>query len=176
MTSYLFYKYLICKTYTIQILCLGSKKNTFFTVYVYIMWGTTFQNSRHTLRIFTKYFCPVAKLHLTLRNPVNYYSMTGFPVLHCLPELSQLMSISQWCHPTISSSVTPCFSWLQPFPASGSFSMSWIFASGSQSIGTSASVLPMNIQSWFPLELIGLISLLFKGLSRVFTNTIVQRT
>ena len=82
--------------------------------------------------------------------------------------------LSQWCHPTISSSVIPLSSCLQSFPASGAFPMSQFFASGGQSIGASASVLPMNIQGWFPLELIGLISLQSKGLSRVFSNTTVQ--
>ena len=69
--------------------------------------------------------------------------------------------LSQWRHPTISSSVVPFSSCLQSFPASGSFPMSWLFASGGQSIGASASVsvLPMNIQGWFPLGLTGLISL-----------------
>ena len=78
------------------------------------------------------------------------------------------------CHPTISSSVIP-FSCLQSFPASGSFLMSWLFSSGGQSIEASASVLPINIQGWFPLGLTGLISLQFKGLSRVFSNTTVQK-
>ena len=84
---------------------------------------------------------------------------------------------SQWCHSIISSSVIPFSSWLQSFPASGSFPMSQFFASCGQSIGASASasVLPMNIQGWFPLGLTGLISLLSKGLSRVFSNTTVQK-
>ena len=81
----------------------------------------------------------------------------------------------QWCHPTISSRVVPFSSHLQSFPASGSFPMSQFFTSGGQSIGisASASVLPMNIQDWFPLGLTSLISLQSKGLSRVFSNTIV---
>ena len=85
--------------------------------------------------------------------------------------------LSQWCHPTISSSVAPFSSWLQSFPASGSFLMSQFFVSGGQSIrvSVSASVLPINIQDWFPLGLIGLISLQPKGLSRVFSNTTVQK-
>ena len=78
---------------------------------------------------------------------------------------------SQWCHPTISSFVVPFSSCLQSFPASGSFPMSWLFASGGQSIGASASVLPMNIQDWFPLGCTGWISLLSKRLSRVFSST-----
>ena len=79
-------------------------------------------------------------------------------------------------HPSISSFVIP-FSCLQSFPESRSFPMSWLFASGGQSIGvsTSASVLPMNIQGWFPLWLTGLISLLSKGLSRVFSSTTVWK-
>ena len=80
---------------------------------------------------------------------------------------------SQWCHPTISSSVAP-FSCLPSFPASGSFPMSKFFPSGDQSIGASASVVPMNIKGWFPLGWTGLISLLSKGLSRVFSRTTVQ--
>ena len=82
-----------------------------------------------------------------------------------------------WCHPTISSSVTPSYSCPQPFPVSGSFPMSWLFASAGQSIGVSAStsVLLMNIQGWFPLGLAGWISLQSKGLSRVFSNTTVQK-
>ena len=89
---------------------------------------------------------------------------------------SNLCSLSQWCHPTISSSVVP-FSCLQSFPVSGSFLTSQLFASGGQSIGASAltSVLPMNIQDWFPLGLTGWISLQSKGLSRVFSKTTVQK-
>ena len=85
--------------------------------------------------------------------------------------------LSQWCHPTISSSVIPFSSCPQSFPASGSFQMSSFFASGGQSIGASASasVLPMNIQDWFPLGWTGWISLQSKGLSRVFSNTTVQK-
>ena len=83
--------------------------------------------------------------------------------------------LSWWCHLTISSSVVPFCSCLQSFPASGSFLMSQFFTSGGQSIGASASVLPMNIQEWFPLGLTGLISLHSKGISRVFSNTTVFR-
>ena len=88
----------------------------------------------------------------------------------------QSCPLSWWCHPVISSSVVP-FSCLWSFPASGSFPMSRLFAPGGQSIGASvsASVLPMNIQGWFPLELTGLISVPSKELSRVFSNTTVQR-
>ena len=79
--------------------------------------------------------------------------------------------LSQWCHPTISSSVASFSSWLQSFPASGSFPMTQ-FSSDGQSIEASASVLPMNIQGWFPLGLTGCISLQSKGLSRVFSTTV----
>ena len=85
--------------------------------------------------------------------------------------------LSRWCHPAMSSSVIPFSSCLQSFPASESFQMSPIFISGGQSIGVSASasVLPMNIQDWFPLGWTGWISLQSKGLSRVFSNTTVQK-
>ena len=84
--------------------------------------------------------------------------------------------LSRWCHPTISSFFVP-FSCLQFFPASGSFTGSRFFASGGQRIGASASasVLPMNIQDWFSLGMTALISLQSKGLSRVFSNTTVQK-
>ena len=83
----------------------------------------------------------------------------------------------RWCHPTISSSVIPFSFPLQSFPASGSFQMSQLFASGGQRIGISAaaSVLPMNIHNWFPLGWTGWIFLQSKGLSRVFSNTTVQK-
>ena len=84
---------------------------------------------------------------------------------------------SWWCHPAISSSVVPFSSCPQSLPASGFFPMSQLFASGGQSIGVSASasVLPMNIQGWSPLGWTGWISLQSKGLSRVFSNTTVQK-
>ena len=84
---------------------------------------------------------------------------------------------SPWWHPTIPSSVVPFSSHSQSFPASGSFPMSQFFASGGQTIGASAStsVLPMNVQDWFPLGWTGWISLQSKGLSRVFTSTTVQK-
>ena len=84
--------------------------------------------------------------------------------------------LSQWCHPTISSSVVPFSSCLQCFPATGSFQMSQLFASDGQSIGVSASAsaLPMNTQDWFALGWTGWISLQSKRLSRVFSNTTVH--
>ena len=101
--------------------------------------------------------------------------------LHCpspTPRAcSNSCSLSRWCHANISSSAIPFSSCLQSFPASGSFRMSQFFTSGSQSIGVSASasVLPKNIQDWFPLGWTGLTSLQSKGLSRVFSNTTVQK-
>ena len=90
---------------------------------------------------------------------------------------SNSFPLSQWCHPTISSFVIPLSSHLQSFPASGSFEMSQLVTSGGQTIGVSASasVLPMNIEDWFPLGWTGWISLQSKGLSKVFSNTTVQR-
>ena len=104
----------------------------------------------------------------TLCDPIDCCT-PGFPVC------SNSYPLSQWCHSTISFSVTlfsPC---PQSFPASGSFPMSQFFAS--QSIGASASapVLPINIQGWFPLRLTGFISLSSKGLSRVFSSTTVWK-
>ena len=116
--------------------------------------------------------CLVAKLCPTLCNHMDY-CMPGFAVLYQLPEFAQThVPLSQWCHPTILSSVVPFSPCLQPFPASGSFPISQFFPSGCQSVGASAlaSVLPMNIQDWSPLWLTCLISLQSKGLSRVFSN------
>ena len=103
-------------------------------------------------------------------------STPGFPVLHYLLELAQ--THVHWVNDVIQPFyplVIPFSSCPQSFPASGSFPMSWLFSSGGQSSGASASVLSKNIQGWFPLGLTGLIFLLSKGLSRVFSNTTVQR-
>ena len=108
--------------------------------------------------------CSITKLCPTLCDPMNC-STPGFAVLHYLPEFVQ--THVQWVDDaiqTILSSITPISFCLQSLPAPGSFPISWLFASGDQSIGASASVLPMNIQDWFPLELTGLISPLSKGL------------
>ena len=92
-------------------------------------------------------------------------------------SLLKLISLSQWCHPTVSSSVVPFSSCPQSFPAPGFFPMGWLFASGGQSIeaSTSASVLPKNIQGWFPFGLTGLISLQSKGLSRVSSSITIWK-
>ena len=105
-------------------------------------------------------------------------SMPGFPILHHSPIICpSSCPLNQWCHPTTSSSVAFFSFCLQSFPASGSFPMRQLFASGSQNIRTSASasVLLMNTQDWSPLGWTGWISLQFKGLSRVFSNTTVQK-
>ena len=108
----------------------------------------------------------------------SFYHVPGFPVLHHLTELAQIyvhwvvmLSIS------ISSSATPLSCCFQSFQASESFPMSPLFASSGLSIGVSASasVLPMNIQGWFPLGLTGLISFQFKGLLRVFSCTTIRK-
>ena len=90
---------------------------------------------------------------------------------------SNTCPLNRWCHPTISSSIIPFSSHLPSFPASGSFQMSHFFTSGGQRTGVSASasVLPMSIQDWFPLGWTGWMSLQSKGLSRVFSNTTVQK-
>ena len=120
--------------------------------------------------------CSVPQSCLTLCDPKDC-STSGRPILHHLPEPAQTHISCRWCHPTTSSSVALFSSCPQSFPASGSFPMNWLFASGGQSIGASASasVFPMNIQGWFPLGLTGLISLQSKGLSRVFSNTTIQK-
>ena len=140
----------------------------------------------------TQYYFVVLKIYILIHSatissvqlvwPINSLPPHGLEHarLPCpLPTpkaFSNSCPLSQWCHPTISSSVIP-FSHLQSFPASGSFPRSQFFTSGGQRIGVSASVsfLPMNIQDWFPLGLIGWISLQSKGLSRLFSNTTVQK-
>ena len=119
----------------------------------------------------------VAQSCPTLCDPMNR-STPGIPVLHQLLRVySNSSPLSWWCHPAISSSVIPFSSHLQSFPTSGSFQMSQFFTLRGQSIGASASasVLPINIYDWSTLGWTGWISLLSKGLSRVFSNTTVQK-
>ena len=141
--------------------------------------------------IFLKKYVVVHLLSPTLCNPMDYRSSSIQSIVmsdslrpHGQPRCpsptpraySNSCPLSQWYHPTITSSVVT-FSHLQYFPPSGSFQMSQFFATGAQSIGasTSASILPMNIQDKFPLGWTGCISLPSKGLSRVFSNTTVQK-
>ena len=122
-------------------------------------------------------FSSVAQSCLIPCDPMDY-SFTRLPCPSPAPgACSNSCSSSWWCHPTISSSVVPFSSCLQSFPASESFPMNQFFSSGGQTIGVSASasVLPMNIQDWIPLGLTGGISLLSKGLSRVFSYTTLQK-
>ena len=112
----------------------------------------------------------VTQSYPTLCYPIDS-STPGFPVLSPSPRVcSNSGPLSRWCHPTISFSVIPFSSFLQSFPASGSFAMNRLFASGGQSIGASASasVLPVNIQGWFLLGLTGLISFDLQGTLRSF--------
>ena len=121
--------------------------------------------------------CSVAKLCPTLCEPRNW-KHAKIPCPSLPPgAYSNSCPLSRWRHPTISSSVVPFSSHLQSFPASGSFPVSQFFTSGGQSTGASASasVLPMNIQDCSPLGWTGLISLQSKGLSRLFSNTTVQK-
>ena len=113
----------------------------------------------------------VAKSYLTLRDLMDC-STPGFPVLHYLPEFAQIVSMMPsnhliLCHPLLLL--------LSIFPSFTVLLLSQLFASGGQPIGASTSILPMNIQDWFPLGLTGLISLLSKGLPKVFSNTTVQK-
>ena len=118
--------------------------------------------------------CSVAKLCPTLKRHELQNSRLPCPSLS--PWVcSNSCPLSQWCYPTISSSLVPFSSCLQSFPASGSFPMSQHFVSGGQSIGASAAVLPVIVQSWFPLRLTGLISFLSKGLSRALSSTTVRK-
>ena len=119
-----------------QVFCIASR---FFTI-----WAT-----REALLFLC--CCSVTQLCLTLCNPMDY-SMPDFPALHHLSRACPSSCLlHQWCHPTISSSAALFSFCLQSFPAPGSFLMSQFFASGGQSIGASASVLPMNVQGWFPI-------------------------
>ena len=124
---------------------------------------------------FCLYCCySAAKSRLTLRPHGLLHAR--LPCLSASPAVcSNSCPLSWWYHPTISSSVASFSSCPQSFSESGSFPMSWLFASVAQSIGPLASVLPMTIQDWFPLRLAGLVSLLSKGLSRNFSNTTVQK-
>ena len=136
-------------------------------------WNLSFFCSLHSSA-----FSPISTLvvqslrRVWLCSPVDYCT-SGSSVFQCLPEFAQIHV--HWVSDAIQPShpVSPFSSCSQSFPASGFFPVSRLFASGGQRIGASASVLPMNIQGWFPLGLTGLISLFSKGLSRAFfSNTI----
>ena len=141
------------------------------------------QNFEHRISIWpnnsiTRYICNWNKILSQFSYSVMSNSLWPHGLQHTrLPcpsptpgACSNSCPLSQWCHPTISSSVVPFSSHLQSSPASGSFPMSQFFASGSQSIGALASVLTMNVQDWFLLGLTGWISLKSKRLSRSFST------
>ena len=118
-----------------------------------------------------QFSCSVVSDSLQPREPQHARPLCPSPTPGVHPNICPL---SFWCHPTISSSVIPFSSCPQSFPASGPYAVSELFAS--VGIGASASVLPVNIQDWFPLGWTGLISSQSKGLSRIFSNTIVPKT
>ena len=133
-----------------------------------------------TIKIFNVITTEVQFSHSVMSNSLrpHWLQHTRPPCPSPTPGVySKACPSSQWCHPTISSSVIPFSSCLQSFPASGSFPVSQFFASDDQSIevSASASVLPMNIQDWFPLGWTGWISMWSKGLSRVFHNTTISK-
>ena len=132
------------------------------------------------LSVFSACLKPFQFSHSVMSDSLRYHEpqQTRPPYPSPTPGVySNSCPLSQWCHPTISSSILPFSSYPQSFPASGSFQMSQLFASGGQSIGVSpsTSVLPTNTQDCFPLGWTGWISLQSQGLSRVFSNTTVQK-
>ena len=147
-------------------------ENNFLKLWITILYTCNFNISVHQLS--------VQLSHLVMSNSLWLHGLQ-----HARPPWPSPTSrvypnpcpLSQWCHPTISSSVIPFSSCHWSFPTSGSFQMSQLFAWGGQSIGVSASisVLPMNTQDWSPLRWTGWISMQSKGLSRVFSNTTIRK-
>ena len=132
------------------------------------------------LYMFFKTLPSVQFSHLVMSDSVRPHGLqhSRLPCPSPTPRTySNSCSLSQWCHPAISSSIVPFSSCTQSLPALESFPMSQLFPWGGQSTGVSAlaSFLPKNTQDWSPLEWTGCISLQFKGLSRVFSNTTVQK-
>ena len=139
-----------------------------------LCWVSQGQSNSRTASLLRGYVVLVPSLSRVCSLQPHGLQHTRLPCPPLHPRVcSNSCPLSEWYHPNTASSVTLLSSCPQPFPASGSFPMIWLFTSGGQCTGasTSASVLPMNIQSWFPLGLTGLISLLSKGLSRVFSGT-----
>ena len=137
-----------------------------------------FKMLRCSWNVFSIQFSSVAQSCPTLYDPMNQSQHARPPCPTPTPRVHpNPCPLSRRCPPTISSSVIPFSSFLQSFPASGSFQMSQLFTSGGQSIGASAStsVLPVNTPDWSPLGWTGWISLQSKGLSRVFSNTTVWK-
>ena len=158
--------YSCCNTYNTV-----SYRFTFFRAGLYASW------EQRTLGLSHNYSC--CHSVTVMSNPLQPHGLkhTRLPCPSLSPRIcSDSCPLSQLCHPTISSSVAPFSSCPQSsFPASGSFPMSQFFAPGGLSIRATASVFPMNSQGWFPLGLTGLVSLLSKGLSRVFWSIRIQK-
>ena len=161
--GYLRYCFNWCSYFYLPILWL-----TYWTVHVnmksFPAWSLVLW---HKTLLFTHYVQLFTKLWISACKPCLSFTISW--------SFLKFMSISWWCHPTISASVAPFSSCLQSFPAPESFPMSQFFASGGQSIGASASVLLMNIQGWFPLGLTHLISLLSNGLSKFLSSTTIWK-
>ena len=147
--------------------------------------GTTEDDPIALYRVLTRVSCAIQYVLIQFSRSVVSDSLRPHGLQHarlpCPSQTARACSnscpLSQWCHSTISFSVVPFSCCLQSFPASRSFQMSQFFTSGRQSIGVlaSESVLPKNIQDWFPLGWTGWMSLQSKGLSRLFSNTTVQK-
>ena len=171
----------------------GTGNNLIFVVrikqeYTFILWEIYIYTSIYRylyMSIYTDIYTQMFISSVQFSHSVMSNSLQPHDSQHTRPPCpsptsrihSDSYPLSQWCHPAISSSVIPFSSRLQSFPVSGSFQMSQFFTSCGQSIGASApaSVLPMNIQDWFPLGWTGCISLQSQRLSRVFSNTTVQK-
>ena len=157
-------------------------RNASFCIRISVAWGELLRTFHFWVRWYAikKIFLLLLLSHSVVSNSLQPHKLQH-PRLPCPSPspwtCSKSYPLSQWRHPTTSSSVVPFSSHFQSFPAWGSFPMSQFFTSGGQSVGAlaAASVLPMNIQAWFPLGWTGWISLQFKGLSRVFSNTTVQK-
>ena len=149
-----------------------------FSQCIISLWGIVQMSEEASIITFiitsVQFICSIMSNSLQPHEPQHARPPCSSPTPRVHPNPCPL---SWWCHPTISSSGIPFSSCPQSFPASGSFPMSQLFASGGQNIGVSAStsVLPMNTQDWSPLGYTGWISLQSKGLSRVFSNTTVQK-
>ena len=142
-----------------------------------IPWTARISNQSILEEISPENFCClVGQSCLTICNPIEF-SIPGLSVLNYVPVCSNSCLLSTWCHPTISSPVIPLSSCLQSFPTSESFPVSHLFTSGGQNNEASAlaSVLPVDIQGWFPLWLTSLIFFQPKGFSRVFSSTTVWK-
>ena len=152
-------------------------------IFTAILWIPGFSSSNYTCEAISFFFSSISSVQFS--SSVMSSSLWSHELQHARPPCPSPTPrvypnpcpLSRWCHPTISSYVAPFFSCLQSVPASECFQMSQFFASGGQSTGVSdtISVLPMNTQEWSPLGWTGWISLQSKGLSRVFSNTTVQK-